>query len=285
MRYGRAVIVGLAALGFAGMFVPGRSAAEGPGSSVAAWVDSLAFDDGAIAEIELFAKEKRSEIESGYARELSEGIRRLMSAGVREALDRITAGERTPFIDVSVVEPGFASAGKTPPDDSVQREFEKSFVRTEFLEFFPDEDTLPRAALAIYTTPDFRQTAMPRIERIWNEGGEVCVEIRGVKLAVDPVSYCDHIENHHEEGLSVQHTQAVRNAGGSGHQTVYFKESLKVFIRLPDGLVFYYLNYSRTIGLGGIRTRLALGQIKKSEKNAIEELGHRLAADSPKPAE
>jgi hypothetical protein len=255
------------------------------GGSVSAWVDSLAFDGGSIAGIELFAKERGGDVGMGYARELSAGVRRLISADVERQIRRLATGNRSTFIEVSLLEAGFASAADAPPGQPMQREFEKSFIRTEVLAFFADEDTPPRAALGLYTEPEFRKAVSPRIERIWNEGEEVCIEIDGVRLVLDPMAYCDRVDNLHEEDLSVQHTQTVRNTDGDGHQTVFFKESLKTFVRLPDGLAFHYVNYSRTIGMGGFKKRFGLGHIKESEEKAVQELGRRLAADTTEAAE
>jgi hypothetical protein len=62
-------------------------------------------------------------------------------------------------------------------------------------------------------------------------------------------------------------------------------ESLKTFVRLPDGLAFHYVNYSRTVGMGGIQRRVSRGKIEDSYKRAVEELGRRLAALSPEAEE
>jgi hypothetical protein len=275
------VVAGLSAL----VASPGSSVDDARGSMVAAWLDSLPFDNRVIGGIELYADEKRSEFDEGYSSRLVGGIRRLIGADVEHQLTRLSEGNRRPFIEVSILDPGFPSPGGKPPGSSNERDFEKSFVRTEVLAFFEDEKTSPAAALALYTTDEFRKTVSSRIENIWNEGEEVCVEMGGVKLLLDPLKYCDRIGELHEENLSLQHTRTVRNKGDSGYQAVYFKESLKTFVRLPDGLAFHYINYSRTVGLGGIQRRVARGKIEDSEKKAVEELGRRLASRSSEATE
>jgi hypothetical protein len=254
------------------------STAQSGGAAIAAWADTLPFEEGAIGGIEQFAKEKSGEFEPGYAPGLAAGIRRLICADVKGRLDALSAGERRSFIEATVLDPGFASPGEIPADDSLEQEFEKSFVRTEVLAFFDNEDAPPREALDLYTDPEFRKAVSSRIERIWSEGDEVCVEMSGVTLLLDPLKYCDRIEELHGGDLAVQHTQAVRSEAGDGYQTVYFKESLKTFVRFPDGLAFHYINYSRTVGMGGMKKKIGLGKIENSEEKAVEELRQRLLA-------
>jgi hypothetical protein len=275
------VVAGLSAL----IAFQGSSLANGGYSMVTAWVDSLPFDDRVIDGIELYANEKRSEFDEGYASGLAAGIRRLIGADAERQLGRLSEGIRCPIIEVSILDPGFASIGGKPPDNKTERDFERSFVRTEVLVFFEHEAMSPGTALDLCTDEEFRKTVSSRIERIWNEGEEVCIEVGGVKILLNPLKYCDRIEELQQKDVSLQHAQTVRNEGDGGYQAVYFKESLKTFVRLPDGLAFHYINYSRTVGMGGIKRRVARGKIEDSEKKAVEELGRRLASFSPEAEE
>jgi hypothetical protein len=273
-------VVGLSAL----IAFEGSPAGDGRYSMVAAWVDSLPFDNRVIDEIELYADEERSEFDEGYALRLAAGIRRLIGADAERQLVRLSEGIRRAFIEVSILDPGFASVGGKPPDNKTERDFEKSFIRTEVLAFFKNEATSPETALDLYTDKEFRKTVSSRIERIWIEGEEVCVAMGGVKLLLDPIECCDRIAELQREDISLQHAQTVRNAGNGGHQAVFFKESIKTFVRLPDGLAFHYINYSRTVSMGGIQGMVARGKIEDSEKRAVEELGRRLASRSSEAA-
>ena len=98
----------------------------------------------------------------------------------------------------------------------------------------------------------------------------------GVKLLLDPIKCCDRIAALQIEDGALQHAQTVRNTGDGGYQAVYFKESLKTFVRLPDGLALHYINYTRTVSLGGIKATVARGKIEESERKAVEEIGRRL---------
>jgi hypothetical protein len=263
----------------------GSSLAGGEYSAAAAWADSLSFDNRAIDGIELYAMERRGEFDEGYASGLAAGIRRLIAADAERQLERLSEGIRRPFVEVSILDPGFASVGGEPPDDRTVRDFEKSFVRTEVLVFFERNTISPGMALDVCTDEEFRKTVASRIERIWHEGEEVCTQAGGVMLLLDPLKYCDRIDELRQPGISVQHSQTVRNEGGRGYQTVFFKESLKTFVRLPDGLAFHYINYSRTIDMAGIKKRVVRGRIEGSERRAVKELGRRLVSAGPKAEE
>ncbi len=268
------VVAGLLApVAFAG------SSQEGAGQSpVVAWLDSIPYDERANDAIDLFAREKRNEFDDGYAARLASGVRMLVAADVERQLGRLSSGERTPIIDVTILDSGFASAEGKPSDNKTEREFEKSFVRIEMLAFFENETTAPRTALGMYTDPDFRKTISSRLKRIWNEGKEVCAEAGGVKFVLDPIACCDAIAELHLDDISVQHAQTVRNTGGKGYQAVFFKESLKTFVRLPDGLAFHYIAYTRTVSMGGVTAKIGRGKIEESERKAVAEIGRRLAA-------
>jgi hypothetical protein len=265
-----------------GLSAPAASQGAPPAGAgrteAAAWLDSLPIDGRAFDAIDLFAREKRSEFDNGYAARLAVGIRRLVAADVERQLGRLAEGVRAPFIEVTTLEPGFAAAGGKAGGSKTEREFEKSFVRIEVLAFFESESTEPRTALGMYTDPDFRKTVSSRLKRVWNEGDEVCIEMASVKLVLDAIKCCDCVEELHLEGISIEHARTVRNTGGKGYQPVYFKESLKTFVRLPDGLAFHYIAYTRTVGMGGIKGKIGRGKIEESERKAVEEIGRRLSA-------
>jgi hypothetical protein len=283
MRFRVAMTIPLIVAGVAAPIAFQGSSQEGAGRAiVAAWLDSLPIDERAIDAIGLYADEKRSEFDEGYAARLAAGIRRLIGADVERQLGRLSEGVGTPFIEVSILDPGFASIGGKPGGNKTERDFEKSFVRIEVLAFFKDEMTAPRTALGMYTDKEFRKTVSSRIKRIWSEGEEVCIEMSGIKLLLDPIKCCDSIAELQLEDISLQHAQTVRNTGDGGYQAVFFKESLKTFVRLSDGLAFHYVNYTRTISMSGIQGKVARGKIEESERKAVEEFGRRLASRSSK---
>ena len=91
-------------------------------------------------------------------------------------------------------------------------------------------------------------------------------------MVLSPIQYCNRIDECHQPGLSIQHSQTVMNGEGDGYQTVYFKESLKTFVAVPGGLALHYVNYSRSVGMGGIKKKIGRGKIEDSQQKAIDEL-------------
>ncbi len=275
----------LVSVGLSVTAAPGKALAqESAASQAVAWIDTLTFDAGIAEEIALFAAAKESGVDEGYEDRLAAAIRRLIATDVERQVKRVVEGVREGFIEVTVLDAGFASPGGELSANSTERACESSFVRTEVTAFFAACDTEPEEALRIYTDPEFRKKVSPRIVRIWQDDEFNCVEMGGVKLLVDPMKFCDRVDDLHAEDLAVEHSQTVKNDGGKGYQPVFFKESVKSFIRCPDGLAFCYINYSRTVGLGAVEKKIARGKIEESETRAVEELGRRLHFRADRPA-
>ncbi len=249
-------------------------ARENAASTVARWGDTLALDDRAPGEIERFAEESNS-FSDGYAMRLATGIRRLVFASPKTRIDELLRGERTPFITVVYPEPGFAAGDGKPPGRESEREFEEGFVVVEVLAFF-ESDMTPEAALRIYTSTEFQMKASPRIKRIWSENGGSCIEVKGVKLLLSPTLSCNRVDELHGPGVAMQHSQVVSNGGDKDYQDVYFKESLKTFVAIPAGLALHYINYSRTVKMGRVKSSLGRGKIVGSREKIVHELRERL---------
>ena len=246
--------------------------------SVGRWADTLSIDKRVPGQIELYAGEnKKREFEEDYAVALSDGVRQRIFADITRQLEMLLKGERSPFITVTVLDPGFISGEESRSLSKTVTKFEKSFVRTEVLAFFNNQDMSPEAALRIYVDPDFRKSVSSRIKEIRKDGDETCLDMAGVKVLLSPIKYCSRIDELHTPGLSIQHSQAVSNDDDDDYQTVYFKESMKAFVAVPGGLALYYINYSRTIGMGGLQKSIARKKIKESQQKAIDNLAERLS--------
>jgi hypothetical protein len=264
------------------LFAAGGSSQAGDTTArVAKWGDTLMLDERVTAEIVRFATDEGAQFSTDYAQSLAADIRRLVFADVAVRLDAIAAGDIEPFVEVSYPEAGFAGKDGAAPQQKSERKFEDSFVRTELIAVFRDNDAMPETALRLYTNADFRKKATSRIERIWDEDGLNCVETAGVTMLLSPMSNCSRVNELILPDLAMQHSQVVRNGGGDGYQAVYFKESVKTFVVVPGGLVLHYINYSRTIGMGGLKKSLGRKKIKGSQEDAIESFRSTLP---PKPA-
>ena len=245
------------------------------------WGDTLALDERVVGEIERFAADEDTQFSANYGQNFAADIRRLVFADVAKRLDTIAAGDIEPFVEVTYPEAGFAGEDGTAPQQKSERKFEDSFVRTELIAVFEDNDASPETALRLYTSAEFRKKATSRIERIWDEDGLNCVETAGVTMLLSPMLNCSSVNELVLPDLAMQHSQVVRNGGGEGYQPVYFKESVKTFVRVPECLVLHYINYSRTIGMGGLKKSLGRKKIKGSQEDAIESFRGALP---PKPA-
>ena len=140
----------------------------------------------------------------------------------------------------------------------------------------------PAAALEIYTAADFRQEASSRIEAVWAEGDLSCVESGGIPALLAPTRACNSIERFSENGIAAEHSQVVWNEGQDPYQDIYFKESVKTFLRIPGGLALHYLNYARTTNMGRVQRWLGTGSIEESQRDSAELMAERLAGENPR---
>ena len=67
-----------------------------------------------------------------------------------------------------------------------------------------------------------------------------------------------------------------KRTGSAFGLTVYFKESLKTCIAVPDGIALHYANYTWTGKLGSIKRHFGRKSIIESREKAIQELQARL---------
>ena len=239
------------------------------------WGDSLVLDQRVPAEIERFQKEE-DEFRKGYSFQLASGIRNLIFESAVANIQKLSDGENSPFIEVSFPEPGFTVANGKPSGQKSEKKFEKGFVRTEMLASFKTAGITPREAMQIFSSPEFRKKVSPRIKRIWREDDKSCLEIDGVKMILSPTLSCSRVNEYHEPGMAMQHSQVVSNGSGEDYQIVYFKESLKVFVSIPGGIALYYINLTRSADMGWPKKSIAPGKIKESRQKAIEKLQDRL---------
>ena len=246
----------------------GSDVSSDASSQVGHWGDTLDLDSRILKEIGRFVREK-AEFESGYPQRLATSVRRLIFESAVSRLDEVAAGLCTTFVDVTYEDAGFAGED---PDSDPEREFEEGFIRIEVLACLHADDVGPEAALRAYTAPEFRKKVSSRVKRIWREGGESCVETKGMRPFLSSTLACNRVDELHTNELAAQHSQVVLNPEADKHQEVYFKESLKTFIRVPGGLVMHYVNYTRTVRLGGLRKRIGRGKVIDSQERAIREL-------------
>jgi hypothetical protein len=283
------LLAGLAPMGAtssSGPSVPGVEA--GPGghaafplqdtalapAGVAAWLSSLPVDEGVAREMGRFTA-SRTVLPSDYTRALPDWIRQDIARRVQSALEGIQARGCTPSVVADYPGKGFSGLGEGA---GVVEDFENSFVLTEMVACFPGTSADPESALRTYTDPEFRMEAEGRIEEIVSESGLSCVQTGGVPLLMDPSRACNRITELVEGAVASQHSQVVRGDPADRFQPIYFKESVKTFVRTPEGLALHYVNYTRTMNLGGLAKRVGRGKIEEGQRAQADLLAKRLSA-------
>lgn len=178
--------------------------------------------------------------------------------------------------DVSVDFPGERFTGRPDPSNT-EKDFEDSIVLTRSSACY-STDIVPEELLRIYSSREVRMAAQSRMEDVYQEDGLTCYAVGGVPLLVGATRSCNDVTGTATERLAVDHSQTVWSEDDD-HQPVFFKESVKVAIRLDDGRIgLVHVTLTRSTGLGGLEKRLGRGKIEDSLRQQTEVLAERLSA-------
>jgi hypothetical protein len=249
---------------------------DDPAGDLRAWGDSLDLDARILRELDRYAADEGDWPEDS-ARRFAEILRRRLVAESAKALAALLAGEREPYVAVDYLDDDDFEAAGEEFEHKRQRAFASGLIRTEQLAFFPGAALAPDSALARFVDPAFRMQTSSRIERIWTEDGLSCIETKGLWGLLDPTQACNRIDELHHPAFAAEHSQVVANPGDDDTQTVYFKESLKAFVLLPEGLALVYLNYTRSAKLSALKKKLGRGRIVASQEDRAAAFGRLLA--------
>ena len=231
------------------------------------WLGDLEHDPRVAGEIARFEHDDRSPSPE-YARALPRAVRDLVVEAAVTRVTQLQDGTCEAFVDSDFLRAGFATADLEDAEDR----FEGGFIRTEMVACFVTSITEPDTVLDLYTSSDFRREVESRIERIWVEDGLSCVETGGMWALLDPTLACNRIDRLSVVGLAAEHSQVVRNEGVEPYQDVFFKESLKTFVRIPGGMAYHYINYSRSVRLGRLKRAIGGGRIRGSQEDNARAL-------------
>jgi hypothetical protein len=259
----------------AGLLLMGSEMYDDRRARVRQWSESLAIDPRVVGEVRKYVRDNR-EFSEKYAMELAAGVRALIFEAADACLRDVSNGHYEPFVQVDFPDPGFAVGRDEDQVDKLGRRFEKGFVRSEFLAFIKADGVTPTAAMSVYTSKDFRLKTSSRTRRIWDEEDVRCVEARK-KTFVPPMMSCNRVEELHGEGFALQHSQVVSNPGGTGFQTIYYKESLKTFIEVPGGILVHYINYSRSKKVNSFTKGIARKKLVTAQQEAVKVFEETLA--------
>ncbi len=253
----------------------GISAQEELSTDLGRWLAALPLDTRIAGEMGRFTHDD-AELNAGYRSAMVATQRGFLTREVDQAVAALLLGPCEPSVEVT-----YPRKDDNDQEIKAEKEFEKSFIRTEMFWCFETSQDDPTAALEIYTDADFRMEASSRIEGVWAEGDLSCVESGGIRALLSPTKSCSLISRLLENGMAAEHSQVVWNEGQDPYQDVYFKESVKTFVRIPGGLALHYLNYSRTTNMGRMQRWLGTGSIEDSQKDSAELMAQRLAGENP----
>lgn len=262
-------VVGLLAL------APAAAAQPSPTSALAEWGRGLELDAGVLDQLDRFRDGDGRVLPERYRRSLASSARRDVFQRAGRELERLLVDDCRPRIDVSFDEPppttDRVDGGSRP---GVVEAFEESLLRIEMVACLDDSEKDPGEVLALYTDPDFRRSTESRIEGIREEDGLSCVTTGGVTALLDPTRACNRIDRFGAGAVAAEHSQVVSNPaeGDDGYQVVYFKESLKTFVRLSDGIALHYVHLSRTAGLGRLSRWIGAGKVREAEERKVAAL-------------
>jgi hypothetical protein len=224
---------------------------------------------------EILRFEGKASLGEEYASAFATEIRSRVMSDASRQVSGFLAGECRPFISVSIGETELNLLLEEPAakeDRERREEFEKSLIRTEMVACLDVGERDPSGVLELFLSPAFRMVAESRIVDMWTDQEGSCLETKGVMGLVDPTRVCNRTSDYRAEGLAARHAQVVFNEGRSPYQEVYFKESLKTFVKVPGGLALHYINFTRAQSLGRIERWVGTGQIEDSQKENVKEL-------------
>lgn len=250
---------------------------DGSSSPLGAWGDSLPHDPQVVGEMMRFRG--GGALSPAFAEIFAREVRSRVISAADTRVSTLLTGECVPSLDVTIGEWEFSD----PFFENVERDLEKaiegfdgSLIRTEMVACFQGVEGQPGPVLDLYTGKEFRMAAQDRIQDIWPDPKGSCVETKGAYGLVDPTKVCNKIAELRTDQVAAQHSQVVFNEGVSPYQDVYFKESLKTFVALPDGLALHYINYTRTSDLGRMSRWVGAGKIRDSQQAMADLLRSRL---------
>lgn len=254
-----------------------RSVQAEPASPLAAWGDSLPNDAQVIEEIMRFRG--GGALSPAYAEIFAREVRSRVVSTANARAASLLAGGCEPFVDVTIGEWEFSHSIYDEVEKDLGKAidgFEGSLIRTEMVACLQGVEAEPGETLELYTGREFRMTAEDRIQDIRDDPKGSCVETKGAYGLVDPTKVCNKIAELRTEQVAAQHSQVVFNEGVEPYQDVYFKESLKTFVRLPNGIALHYINFTRTSDLGRMSRWVGAGKIRGSQEAMVNLLRSRV---------
>ena len=254
---------------------------QAPASSeLAAWGSALDLDPRIPREIMRF--EDEGPLGPIPAEAFARAAHAAVISAAADGVGVLLAGTCEPSVQVSIGESdSLIPEGVPAESEKAWDRFAGSLIRTEMVACLTTDMTDPEAVLGMYVSPEFRMVAESRIVDMWDDAEGACLETKGVMRLVAPTRICNRIQDFRAEGVAAQHSQVVFNQGEKPFEDVYFKESLKTFVRIPGGMALHYINYTRAGNLNRLARMVGPGQIRGSQEGNVKELQRRLEMREP----
>lgn len=259
------------------LFVAAPSGAQAPpgvdhaSDRLRSWASEVTLDAAVGSELARFGGSPGT-LGDTFTRTFAATLHREVLGRVATAVEEIERTGCRPSIAVAVPAP---VAGISPVSGP-ERDFLGSLVRTVSVACYTSTRP-PTATLDLFTSAPFRQEAEPRIVRIWSEDGLQCVATEGVRVLMAPTTACNQLQRLSSESVAAEHSQVVRNPAVGGQQPIYFKASVKAFVRTGDGLAFVYANVTRGADLSAASRWVARRKVADSQRAQVEALGRHLS--------
>ena len=249
-------------------------------ADVVAWIDSLEVDAGAIEQLQQFERDE-GEWPKDTPGRLVVAFRQRIHYDVAQALRRFDSGDISEYVKVNFLSPEDFAKGRDETKDKRGRKFEEGVIRTEQVAFYPGVELSPIEALETFVDPEFRKATTSRIEALEEDGDLSCLRTGGVKGLMSPTWACNRVTYFATPTVSAEHSQVVSNPGDDDFQTIYFKESVKVFVATDAGLALFYINYTRGAKLGSLKKKLGRGRVEDSQRERANALRSWLQEKTP----
>lgn len=246
------------------------------GQALGAWGRAFDVDARIVGQLGRYQVDGREPLDESYRWALARAVRGMVFNAAGTRVDEILQEGCEPFVDVTMLEPGFVPGEGSEAHPPGSRKFEESIIRTEMVACIDTERDNPEEVLKLYTSEEFRTAAESRVEDMWEDEHGSCMETGGVMAIVDPTRICNRIDRFVEGPVASEHSQVVFNEGRKPFQDVYFKESLKTFIRVPGGLALHYINFTRTVDMGRVERWVARRKVPESQERNVSELRNRI---------
>ncbi len=223
------------------------AAAEDP---VQAWVHSVAPPAASIALVQSLPSEL-GPVPKGLAARLSAHSRHALSTRASELLEAAKTSCQTES-KIRFVQ------DIMPADNPVAVSFLESTIQV--ISTFCVEAGTAAKALAIYRTKAFRTQVLPLVSDFSTQGDRTCIQTRSVLGGLlAPTSFCHQSTTHEGPDFHGVVGWLTHNAGGSDHQSLYYRHYVVLFVDRPGGGV---------AGFRGVVTRS--GDLNALQRSLIE---------------